>query len=254
VAYYFNSGGSTTSAIWNEWTITGTNTTTATSTGSGIWQGWNQPTYTTSTATVIWRMWTTTATGISNYVDQSWRAWNTTGAGGVVGVGGYVNQRILDTRTPEQIAAEKKRAAKLQKEYNERERKARIQRRQKSLRIRRTAEAMLLSLLTDEQAREWKRRKAIRHVGRAGIFEINPAFGGELYLLDHAGKAKDKFCVHASRAFPMEDRAAALLLALRADEDVVLQRANRNGWIDDHEKRRLELGRIRMKEDAYALN
>lgn len=143
--------------------------------------------------------------------------------------------------TPEQV-----------KKQQEQGRKDRLKRRMKNLRIRRTAEAMLKTLCTPEQWRMWRLRKAIRHVGKSGIFEINPAWQGELFLLSHEGKAKEKLCIHASHDYPVEDRAATLLLALRADEDDLLKRANRHKFLDK-EERRLELGRVRTV-DQYQLN
>jgi len=160
--------------------------------------------------------------------------------------------------TPDQIAANRREEIKANRLYENQARKEAIKHRLERAKVRRTAAAMLKTILSSEQWRDWQRYRAIRFRGRAGVFEINPASGGELYLLDHEAKvAKEKFCVHAPSSYPTEDRVASLLLALMADEDVVLQRANRctfRNEKDYDEKRKLVARRIRAQSGEFALN
>jgi len=214
-------GGITyTNAVWNNWNyVTGSATTIS---APIVWKTWTNATYgesgastvTVTNAGIIWSNWT----GQIRYTQH----WNHQ----------QVNQQVYVPPTAEE------------------QRRAKVQRRWKRRKQRQTAEQMLSLILSEEQMRDWRTKKIVRYRGKAGIFEINPGFGGELYLLDHDGKPKDKFCMHASFQYPVEDRVGALALALMHDEDDVLKRANRPAW-NQGEKERLERGEIRWVDREY---
>lgn len=207
--------------------------------GQQIWSGWNS-TSTISTTVNVWNNWTTGTSNITSAATNNvvWGAWQTQPI--------TARYTTYNYAPPQETDEQKK-----QRVREERKRKLLHARKQKQ--INRTAAAMLKELLTSEQWQDWQRFRAVRHVGRRGIFEINPGYGGELYLLDHAGKAKGKFCVHAPRDYPVADRVASLLLSLQTDEDEVMKKANRNEFFAD-EAQRLEQRKIRMQEPEYAMN
>lgn len=186
-------------------------------TNSTIWQGWTTSS-TSTTNSVIWNAWVTTADGLMVCSSSGGDAWAPTNA----------QPRTVDLAAQERAARRWKQA----------ELRDRIKRRMQRARQRRVAEAMLRDVLSAEQWRDWQRFRSVRLRGKRGLFEINPASLGELYLLAPDGKkVAEKFCVHASSAFCVEDRVVALVLALQSDEDEVMRRANRPKVTVEEERR-----------------
>jgi hypothetical protein len=118
--------------------------------------------------------------------------------------------------------------------------------------IRCNAHELLMSILGDYEQREWRHYGSVRILGsEGGLYEVGigssigcGGWGGEgeswqgmLYGLSLDGNPTHKLCIHASKDYPPEDRAAGLILALRHDEAAVLAKANRHQFTKYEEER-----------------
>ena len=122
--------------------------------------------------------------------------------------------------------------------------KLRLEKERKARQPREKARTLLRSLLTEEEWQSWREHNSVRLLGsEGGLYEIGCGWAGMLYKLDPAtSEPLAKLCCHPPSHFPVEDRVATLVLALRADENDVLHRANVHHFSDE-EKRRVRARR-----------
>lgn len=127
-----------------------------------------------------------------------------------------------------------------------------ILKRRDKIRIDRTAEKLLHDILCPEEWLEYRRYGSVRVVGSlGGIYEVGRGgartakhgWSGNVYQLGPAGDPLQKLCVHAGFNFPIADEMVGLILALRTNEQAVLDKANRHRF-QPHEKERVKLRRI----------
>jgi len=162
---------------------------------SKCWTHWNHHWYTTSTSTTI-----TTAV----YVDDVYR-WTD----GDVRVG-----QAEQTTAREQQAREEQ--AREREEANKR------------------AEALLHSLLSQEQLSQYRKQRTFdvltTRTGETRRYRIEHGVAGNIYRLDDNGKPVERFCIHIDQraGYPVADNLIVQKLLLEADEEQFLQIANRS--------------------------
>lgn len=204
------------------WTTSGTSNVTG-----AIWLTWAGSTATSCTTSTdfIWGDWcstssSTTATIITNQV-LTWNNWNQ-----VV--------RQVRTATPEQAAAH------LQRIEESRRRQAEIDRERTKASQR--AERLLLELLDENQAKDYRDRKKFRVIGSDGeTYEIDARQAhGNIDRIGKNGRAIENYCVPLSDCdCPTPDHIVAQLLALKANIDHLLEKANRMEIMADGTRRML---------------
>jgi len=127
----------------------------------------------------------------------------------------------------------------------------RLERRRVDRVVEARARSLLRRILTDEEWLDYERHGSVRIVGRLGAYEVGGGSGfgepgrgwqGMIYRLDAAGEPAEKLCCHPPLEYPLEDRIAAVVLALRTNEEGVLRKANRHAW-KPHERERVRLRR-----------
>lgn len=99
------------------------------------------------------------------------------------------------------------------------------------------AEALLLSVLDETQAAEFKEQGQF-HVkaGSGRTYRIKRGWAGNVYCLDDEGKAAEYLCIHPTERVPDCDNMLAQLLLILDDEDSFRQIANitASGEIDGY--------------------
>lgn len=128
---------------------------------------------------------------------------------------------------------------------------------QKILRIRkrRTAQkrgrALLRSIVSDDQWRDYLRWGAIREIGGRAMYEVGCGWMGHVYELGFDGEPQRKLCLqmgtgHTVHKWTKEDRVAAVLLALRNDEHGTIAKAGVHRWEEQEQHRvRARRGHLR---------
>ncbi len=177
---------------------TWTSGTSITSSDGRIWECWTADIATvTSSATTTAGYWSTWTTGTTNSItvtagtNSIWSSWS--------------------------VAREDRHEA----------RKRQIKARRKQSEIDERAERLLLSLLNEEEQRDFKRYGSLRIVGKKNVYEIGQRHD-LVTVMDKKGVPQHNLCLHASLHYPKLDRLAATLLALRFDEEAVIKRGNFN--------------------------
>ena len=200
---------------WYNWSASNAATSTC-GAATNTWYAWqDQPSYATtsamtdSTASAVWRLWHGTVS--SNAPSQA------------IPVQGYTRARAA---TAEEIRQERERRARVEEEYERKQRDLRVKR----ARASDLAKELLLSLLDDEQREELRERKWFLVVSQSGkVYRIRQGHVGNVDLLDDTGRIIQTYCVHLpnSDVVPTEDHMLAQKLWLEADEDGIIRKANR---------------------------
>lgn len=194
---------------WNrEYMITGYNYTTsaiytanAVTDSSAIWSDWSRQ-YTATTANRV-MIDSTSYDPLSDTHTVVWRQWNNS----YVPTPAQVVRPAVWAETPAQIA---ERAAR------EQERVAASVR----------AQALLESVLNEEQRRDWAARgHFFLHVGEKK-YRIKRGRSGNVELVDQNNEPLERYCAHPVDLVPDEDTAVAQMLHLLYDEDRFLAMAN----------------------------
>jgi hypothetical protein len=131
------------------------------------------------------------------------------------------------------------------------QRKIEIIRRRRQVSIDEKANALLRSILTDEEWREYRQYGSVRILGSlGGAYEVGQGrlpggrgWEGSLYKLAPDGSAEQKLCIHAPLEYPVGDRMVALILTLRTNEQWVLDEANVHP-LTPHEQQKVKLRRV----------
>lgn len=89
------------------------------------------------------------------------------------------------------------------------------------------ARDLLALVLSEEELAEYDKYDSVRIRGNLGtLYEVTTIWVGMLYVIDPDAKlATRKLCAGASSEYPKDDRVATLVLALRNDEQAVLDKA-----------------------------
>ena len=114
--------------------------------------------------------------------------------------------------------------------------------------------ALLRSICSDEQWKDYLRYGAIREVCERAIYEVGAEWSGHIYKIGFDGEPQLKLCVHmgvgqAGKRWVAEDRIAAVLLALRYDETVTIAKAGVHHFSDE-DKRRVKARRGHKRVSA----
>lgn len=90
------------------------------------------------------------------------------------------------------------------------------------------ARELLVSFLTKPQRREFAKHKAVTIIGASGqVYRITYGKIANIEVLAPGGRLLHRLCVHPENPeLPVEDVMLSQLLHLRADEDVLVRRAN----------------------------
>ena len=215
--------------VYDSFTTINTSTTTATTgTGDGVWTAWNDTTSSSNWATGIW------PTDATTFGTRTFDANNVTYRYGPAPA--PLTQQELDERLE-----------RLRVEVIARDGvnlKLRLRHARERRRIRANASGLLRTLLTADQWKEYRRFGSVRVAGKDHVYEVGGGRGweGMIYKLDFQGVPVAKLCCHPSHDYPTEDRVAAVVLALRSDEDAVIREANVHQF-REHEKERVKLRR-----------
>lgn len=218
-------GSLTAHGIVQPWTTT---TPLTSSTSSLLWQDWNTS-YTTTlssvTYTQVWGSWNASYQSIGSVSSGtaitdhgSWDLWNS----------GYVsNVRdrapvvpiVRRQPSPEEVATrqEEERRWQAEQAIQEAERKA----------AKENAKKLLLSVLDDEQKKDWaKDGHFYLHVG-AHKYRIKRGRAGNVELVDpQTNEPLERYCAHPIQAVPDEDTAVAQMMYLKFDEKRFIGLAN----------------------------
>ena len=199
-----------TSAIWQEWTSSTTNTTSATNDGSGtIWMEWT--TGTSSTSSSI-----TCSPVASNVV---WYTWNTED-----GLRAVPTPAITRS-SPEELAYYVE-AARVQAAAEvERQKKAQAER----VAAQKRAEKLLLSNLSRQQKRDWLNAQFFMVRAKSGrTFKVTNRPHVNVIEIDGAGNSIVAWCAGPEGGVPVQDQFLAQKLMLECNEDAFFQVANRH--------------------------
>jgi hypothetical protein len=215
----------------------------ATCDSTGTWYSWNTSTSATTanTVKVIWTAWNATGSATTtSSTGDCWYVWNDTGSNtATVNTNTTLTwsnwnavNRAVRTATPEQAAEQIRRIEESRRRQDEinRERTAAAQR----------AERLLLELLDEKQTKEYRANKKFRVIGADGeTYEIDAEHAhGNIKKLNDKGKAIESYCVPLSDyECPTPDHIVAQLLALKANIDHLLEKANRMEILADGTRR-----------------
>lgn len=224
----------------------------------------------TSTADTIWREWNSTATITLNDVtatnvtatdltirDGIWRSWLNDSTANITfrisdGIWQSWNDNVIHTpvrrprRTDPQIVVAP--APPIDPIV---EQLARLKQKLRTAGQRRAAKErgleLLRSLVTEEQWQEFRRYGSIRERGRYAVYEIGCGWSGHVYELSFDGEPLRKLCVQmgigkGGHQWTKGDRIAAVLLALRHDEQGLVKMAGEHRW-GKHERERVRARR-----------
>lgn len=221
---------------WNAWN---TQITTAATAATNTWYGWND--CTTGGTADTW----TCDNGIFR---QTWNGWITADATGtqirkaawntwVAQAPAVHIRQHLPALTPEEQLAREQRAAQLAAENAERQRQWReedAKRLAERKIINDRAEALLLSLMNEQQRKDWiGSGHFFLHVGDRK-YRIRRGSHGNVDLVDEKNKVLENFCCLPSKDVPEADCVAGQLLSLRFDEEAFIKTANANKHRTDH--------------------
>ena len=104
------------------------------------------------------------------------------------------------------------------------------------------ANALLLSVLSDEQCKEFKKHGRFHVTVNSGrTYRITHGWAGNVYGLDEEGKVNESLCIHPKERIPNADNMLAQLLWLMNDEDDFREIANisdvRQQLVDYYDRR-----------------
>ncbi len=217
-----------------------------------VWPIWNSQTQTAANFTVtdngtvtgdsIWTRWISTpnVTDTITLRDSAWRFWidgpNTTFRQPIPVQYGRVEPAPIQY-APRPTPAEAK-AAELKRKL------LRVRKRRPAL-VR--GKALLRSIVSEEQWKDYLAFGSIREAGELAIYELGAGWSGHIYEIGLDGEPTRKLCVHMGigdglTPWVAEDRIAAVLLALRADEAGTVKKACTHRW-ENHEKERVKARR-----------
>lgn len=236
--------------------------------GDTVWPVWNEE-RTATTGTFIWRNWVdelsytngVTITPSSEYRDTVWVNWIDNGTGTVIEaptitLGNTVwplwideNGRRVRARPPagNVIVHPDPRYEPAPQPNRFQVLKEKIVSRRKTRKAKKRGRALLRSIVSDEQWKDYLRYGSIREVGEHAIYEIGTGWSGHIFKIGLDGEPQLKLCVHMAmgqygKRWIVEDRIAAVLLALRHDEAATVAGANVHHFSVE-EKRRVKARR-----------
>lgn len=193
----------------------------------GMWQ--NSTTSSTSSGMYIWNVWSTSSTPTVTSGSTIWTNWNSFETPQNQYNRSHIqrqhNQYIppVDVRTPEQVAAEDAARAERTARWNEQARIDTIAREKAEKR----AEELLLTLLTEEQKRQFKAESAFIVHGRSGLrYRIRRGRSGNVDVIERDGRLRHRLCAHPIENVPNCDTMAAQKLMLEFDDLDFSRRAN----------------------------
>lgn len=171
------------------------------SSSDATWQGWTSTSTTDGSANnVIWAGWTSANSGIT-YVDVAPEPTPETDE---------QRQARLDLAEQHRIRMETERLAKEE--------------------ARRKAEELLRETLDAEQLEQFDRTKWFFVIGQSGKrYRIRHGWSGNIDELNELDQVVAEYCIHPQRDVPVEDSMLIQKLMLEADEQRLLQIANRTG-------------------------
>jgi hypothetical protein len=234
-----------TERIYGNWTSSYYTTTTATvtSNSNSTFEGWVQydlnstdstPTTAAIYTTAIYTTWVDEAYSTPSATQENYRIRN-----------------VIPRETPAEREARIERQKKVRKERELRARLRKMAERRAKKEIERRAKELLESILTPEELEGYRKHGSVRIRGQHGIYDVGSGWSGMIFMLDHDGEPKYKLCCHPSFNYPTADRIAAVVLALKADEEGVLARANRH-MFSEMDRRRVKAWRGHRRK--YAAN
>jgi hypothetical protein len=116
--------------------------------------------------------------------------------------------------------------------------KRKLERRRSQRGIRRAADQLLQSILTEAEWEEWRRYDSVRVVGsEGGVYEVGVGWEGMLFKIGIDGEPEQKLCCHPSTQYPTGDRMATMILALRTNEAEIIRKANVHHFSDADKQR-----------------
>lgn len=168
---------------------------------------------------VQWQAWNAGTIATTN--DYTWKTW-------AQGTNSYAYTRrivtpYVDTRSPEQIAADQAAAAVRAEER----RIAAEARRQEAAFAQERAEELLTAHLTPEQLAEWKEKEQIHVVSPRGRrYCIRKGRAHNVFEVDQRGRRVKELCGHVSESVPNADNVLAQKLAIELMEEQFLATCN----------------------------
>ena len=175
--------GTSTTAVWNNWSDSTTNATDfGQLSGPVQWTGWVRDTV---QAPLTWEQWIQTMPGVHRAGHRDIQA----------------AREAIDRRQEEMNRVERERVVRVERETL----------------ITKTASKILVDNLTEEQARSWRNRQVIPITAKSGKhYEVE---GSSVYELDHRGKRITHYCIQPTMPIPREDAILARLMWLRWCEE-----------------------------------
>ncbi len=231
-----NSGVDTVWYSWNQqYTITGCSATASTD-GNLIWSSWNQD-YGTGTCS------TNTVTTVHNVIrlhgeagwvtsDNVWASWNHGFVNTPARVYGF--PAVHRELTPEERAAREEEDRRRQAEYEVRNAEQKL--------ANENAKKLLLSVLNEEQKRDWAAHGHFYLHVEDRKYRIKRGRSGNVELVDpQTNEPLERFCAHPAQSVPDEDTAVAQMMYLKYDERRFIGLANSHWSKPGHEslKRRM---------------
>ena len=213
------------SSIWSSWnqryTITGC-TATASSNGNVIWSSWNRDfgtsTCGTNTVTSSIQAWTT-VDGETGWVtnDNVWASWNRGFVNTPARVYGFpaVHRELTDEEKAARAAEDERR--RIEYEARQVEQAA----------ANDNAKKLLLSVLNEEQKRDWAAHGHFYLYVEDRKYRIKRGRSGNVELVDpQTNEPLERFCAHPIQSVPDEDTAVAQMMHLLYDERRFIGLAN----------------------------
>ena len=232
-------GWNTIVSTWNDPGTTSTGDITFKSLQEIVWPIWSSQTRTAASFTMtgngagdsIWTRWieAPNVTDTITLGDSAWRFWidepNIT-IHPQVGAASLAPVQFAPTPRPTKVEELKTKLL-------------RVRKRRPAL-VR--GKALLRSIVSEEQWKDYLIYGSIREVGERAIYEIGVGWMGHVYELGLDGEPIRKLCIQmgtGNTACPWvaEDRIAAILLALRADEAGTVATAGVHGWMKNERER-----------------
>lgn len=184
---------------------------------------------TTSSTATTWMNWNlaySNGTGTVTQLDTTWNAWNASYSGNTVIYGGQISTGQLVAAVAE---TEEQRADRERREEEFRRVREEECRQREAAKGR--AEELLLSMLTDEQARTYKEKGWFEVRGsKGGRWRIrNRGQSGNVDLMPEIGEEREAtYCAHPPEYLPDADAQLAQMLHLVTDEEGFVKVANRH--------------------------
>jgi len=219
-----------------------------------LWQETRTATF-TSLGDRVWGLWTgdsTASTSItlnnSTYSDGVWNSWidnSTTGT--TITLRDVVWDQWIDEngrriRLPARVAEPAINYAPPPPPNPFHVLKHKLQRRRIVRSAKKKGRALLRSICSDEQWKDYLRYGSIREIGERAIYEVGAGWTGHIYEIDFKDVPLRKLCVHmaigrAGKHWIDEDRIAAVLLALRYDEVGTVAEACTHHFSEEQKRR-----------------